>query len=182
MTSRVWHVEATSVAACLRAAAFAFFIAASSGGAIASGKHVALPAPTDLALEGMQAATQGKPLVILFSLPGCHFCDVVRQNYLLPLVRDLPAGQRPVIREVQISGSATFAGFNGERTSHHAFAMRYKVRFAPTVVFLDSAGNQLTHPIIGGDTSGLYGGTLDNAFAEASRKLIDGRRAESSGE
>lgn len=181
MTSHAWPVE-SGAARFLRALAALLFFISAGGNAIAAGAHGSLPAPADLAADGMQAAARGKPLVILFSLPGCSFCDVVRQHYLLPLMRELPERQQPVIREVQVTGSGILTGFNRERISHHALAMRYGVRFAPTVLFLDGAGNILTPPIVGGDTAGLYGGYLDNAFAEASRKLTKGRRAETSGE
>lgn len=153
-----------------------------SGVAASAGKHAALSAPGDLRVDGMQAGLRGAPVVILFSLPGCAYCDVVRQNYLAPMLRDLPERMRPVIREVQISGNAIFTGFNGEQTTHRALARRYGARFAPTVVLLDGAGNLLTPPIVGGDTTGLYGGYLDNAFAEAARKLAGRRQLDTSGE
>lgn len=141
-----------------------------------------LPAPADLARDGAQAAARRQPVVILFSLPGCHYCDVVRQHYLVPLVRDLPEQDRPVIREVRINGRASFAGFDGDRITHSGFAARYDARFAPTVVFLDRTGSPLALPIVGGDTAGLYGGYLDNAFAEASRKLTGSQRPHTSGD
>lgn len=141
------------------------------GTAVAAGARATLPPPLDLHADGAKAAARGTPVVFLFSLPGCAFCDVVRRNYLAPLLRDLPEAQQPVIREVQINGNASFIGFNREPTSHQALARSYGVRFAPTVVMVDGKGNILAEPIVGGDTAGLYGGYLDNAFSEAARKL-----------
>lgn len=153
-------------------------LAASAGNAANS----ALQAPADLAADGAQADSRGQPVVILFSLPGCHYCDVVRQHYLAPLLRDAPEHARPVIREVQVNGRAAFAGFDRARTTHNAFAARHGVRFAPTVMFFDRHGNPIAQPIIGGDTAGLYGGYLDNAFAEATRKLTGGQAPHTSGD
>lgn len=150
--------------------------------AAGTGMHTALPEPSDLSVDAAQAKLRGVPVVILFSFPGCAYCDVVRQNYLAPLLRDVPEQRRPVIREVQISSAASFAGFNREQITQRALAQRYGVRFAPTVVLLDGAGNLLTSPIVGGDTAGLYGGYLDNAFGEAARKLAGRRQLETSGE
>lgn len=141
-----------------------------------------LEAPTDLSKDGVQAAARRQPVVILFSLPGCHYCDVVRTHYLVPLVRDLPVREQPVIREVQVNGRASFTGFDGVRITHSALAAKYGVRFAPTVVFLDKTGTLLTAPMIGGDTAGLYGGYLDNAFAAASRILNEGQRPHTKGD
>lgn len=140
-----------------------------------------LAAPVDLHADGEQAMARGKPLIILFSFPGCVYCKVVRQNYLLPLVRDLPVRQQPVVREVEINSGVNLIGFNRERLTQQALAQQYKVRVAPTVLFVDGAGKLLAPAIIGGDTAGLYGGYLDNAFAESETKLNKRARAETSG-
>ena len=141
----------------------------------------ALPAPVDLQRDAVQAQQEGKPVVILFSLPGCSFCEVVRRNDLTPLLRDLPAKERPIIREVEIDGAQTFVGFKGEIVSHRTLARMLNVRFAPTVVFLDSSGHPLTEPIVGGDVAGLYGGYLDKAFSESTKKLAAAWRANATG-
>ncbi|HEY0847220.1 MAG TPA: thioredoxin fold domain-containing protein [Noviherbaspirillum sp.] len=179
MTSHVWQ---SNCRAALRNCMAAFLILIAGSTAAAAGNRHALSAPVDLATDGMQAGLRGTPVVILFSVSGCSFCDVVRRNYLAPMLRDLPEQKRPVIREVQINGNASFSGFHREQITHRAFAQRYGARFAPTVVLLDGAGNVLTSPIVGGDTTGLYGGYLDNAFGEAARKLASNRRPETSGE
>lgn len=154
-------------AAALLAVAFSLMLLASAR----AGEKPLLAPASDLAADGVQAAARRQPVVILFSLPGCPYCEVVRRNYLVPLVRDLPLRLQPVIREVQLNGSAAFSGFGHERVSEQELARRYGIRYAPTVVLLDRAGTMLSAPIVGGDTAGLYGGYLDNAFAEAARKL-----------
>ncbi|MGH6627004.1 MAG: hypothetical protein ACRECD_10775 [Burkholderiaceae bacterium] len=40
----------------------------------------ALPVPASLADAGRAAAARGEPLVILVSLPGCPYCELVRRN------------------------------------------------------------------------------------------------------
>jgi thioredoxin-related protein len=156
-----------------------FFCFALARNADAAG--AALPAPVNLQRDAVQAQKEGKPVVILFTLPGCSFCQVVRQNYLAPLLRDLPVKERPIIREVEIDGTQTFVGFKGEIVSYRSLARTLNIRFAPTVVFLDSSGDSLTDPIVGGDVAGLYGGYLDRAFSEATKKLAAARRANITG-
>lgn len=148
-------------------------------GVYASGRHPGLQAPVDLPADALRAAAARQPVVILFSLAGCPYCDVVRQNYLTTLSREHSG---TVVREVQLNGTASFTDFDGKRVSHQAFSRRYGVRFAPTVMFLGRDGTPLAAPIIGGDTAGLYGGYLDNAFSEATRKLASSRKIETSGE
>jgi len=170
MTSHGWHARSAGAAGMLRAPFFLHLVLLAAGAGAAE-RHTALPAPVDLSIDGKQAAKRGRPVVILFSLPDCPFCDVVRQNYLAPLARDLPEPQRPILREVQITGAAKFSGFDRKQVSHRDLASRYGARFAPTVVLTDGKGNLLTQPVIGGDVAGLYGAYLENALAEASHKM-----------
>ncbi|MFB9240660.1 thioredoxin [Massilia antarctica] len=131
----------------------------------------ALDPPRSLAADAALAARRGKPLLVLFSLPGCGYCDVVRRNYLLPLTREGDEQARPVVREVGLTGTAPFTGFNGVASSGAALAFHYQVRIAPTVLLLDTSGALLVPPLVGGDVSGMYGAYLDEALAQAQRKL-----------
>lgn len=130
-----------------------------------------LPAPVDLRADAMQSDHQGKPVVILFSMPDCPYCKVVRENYLAPLLRQEPAAQRPIIREVDVSGSTRFTGFDGKQLTHREFASAYGVYFAPSVIFLDAKGKPLAEPLVGGDTAGMYGAYFDRSMAEAVTRL-----------
>ena len=148
-----------------------FFCSLLAVGAVTATPAATLPAPADLGLDGAEAARGGKPLVLFFSIPECQFCHVVRQNYLSPLLRTSNVGQRPVIREIDITSQRKIKGFDGSPGTQQAIARQYGIRAAPTVLFVNARGKLLTEPIVGGDVSGLYGGYLDNAFAEAEKKL-----------
>ena len=111
------------------------------------------------------AAAQQKPVVLFFSLPGCRFCEQVRQNYMPGLVQ-----RGEIVREIVIDSLQPVTGVAGAAT-HQAFARKAGVKVAPVVLLADACGRPLAEPIIGGDISGLYGGYLDNAFEEAARKL-----------
>lgn len=130
----------------------------------------ALAPLADLHADGLQAQREHKPLVLMFSLPGCDYCEVVRRNYLLPLTRD-KAGAA-LVREAELTGEQALIGFDGKPTTPRQLAARYHVRVAPTVVLVDGQGRLLTAPLAGGDISGMYGAYLDNAFGEARRKLL----------
>lgn len=149
---------------------------------LAASMPTAIPALEDLRRDAAQARREAKPVVLFFTLPGCQYCQVVRQNYLLPLLRDQRVSARPIIREVDIGSEHPVNGWNGATTSHRDVAKDFRVRFAPTVIFLDAAGRMLTEPIVGGDAAGLYGGYLDNAFAESTQKVSAARRVEQKGE
>lgn len=49
-------------------------------------KDTALPVPTSLPQAALVAIATGQPLVLLISLPGCVYCELVRRSYLMPLL------------------------------------------------------------------------------------------------
>ncbi len=144
--------------------------AAITGGAYAA-DAAALATPTDLGTDGAHAATHGNPLVILFSLPECCYCAVVRRNDLAPLTRMPRAADRLVVRELELTGTTPLAGFHGEQVRPSELAARYGVKVAPTVVLLDRDGRLLAAPLAGGDVAGMYGAYLDRALDEARASL-----------
>ena len=134
-----------------------------------------LPAPQNLQREAAQAYADRKAFVLMFSLPGCGYCKVVRRNYLMPLLRDASPADRPVIREVQITSRDSLQGFDGKPTTQSALANRYGVQVAPTVIVVNAMGELLAEPIVGGDNNGFYSAYLDRAL-EAAEKQFSSQR------
>ncbi len=132
-----------------------------------------LPMAEDLRAESAQAQSAGKPLVLMFSLPECGYCKVVRQHYLLPMIRDA-AADPPQVRELTMTGRQAITDFDGTVTTPAALARRYGVRVAPTLVFVNAAGEALVDPLVGGDHQ-FYSAYLDRAFDESTRKLASKR-------
>ncbi len=163
------HIPVPAVFGCLLI--LASLVAASShGGEL----FRALQRASNLQADATLSAKTHRPIIILFSLPGCHFCDEIRQNYLLPLLNDAAPADRPILREIVITGSQQFTGFGGEKTSEQMVAKSYGVRVAPSVLMLDASGALVVPPVVGGDTSGLYGGYLSGALSQAAR-IVQGK-------
>jgi thioredoxin-related protein len=146
-------------------------------GALASAHAAGAPALQLLSnwqADSRAAAQGGRPLVLFFTLPGCRFCDDVRQRYMLPLARE---GE--LVREVVIDSDRPVAGMPGAATQR-ALARKLGARVAPVVLLVDARGEPLADAIVGGDVAGLYGGYLENAFAAARASLA--RRGARAGE
>lgn len=130
-----------------------------------------LPVPQNLQREAAQAHSERKAFLLMFSLPGCSYCKVVRRNYLMPLLRDAAPADRPAIREVQITSRESLTGFDGKPTTQSALATRYGVQVAPTVIVVNAEGELLADPIVGGDTNGFYSAYLDRALEAAAKQF-----------
>ena len=130
--------------------------------------HTAAAGPA--ALPGNLHEAGGRPdllYVVLFSLPDCPYCVAVREAYLPALPDDPRFGERVRIREVSIGSTRQLIDFDGTKTSHAEVARRLRVKFAPTVLFLDASGQPRAEALLGGDSVGLYGGYLDKRVTQA---------------
>lgn len=128
-----------------------------------------LPAD-NLQQSAAAARAEGKPLMLMFSLPECPYCKVVRRNYLLPLLRNPVPAERPQIRELTMTSRKAIIDFDGTVTTPVAVAKRYQVTVAPTLVFVGPAGEKLIDSLVGGDHS-FYDAYLERALS-ASRQAL----------
>jgi thioredoxin-related protein len=145
---------------------------------LASGVPV-LPLAVNLAEDARQVAQQRIPLVVLFSLPGCPHCEMVRNFYLNPMQRTSVATRKVVLRQIDVNSTAPFIGFDGREITHGEFARLHAVRLAPVVMFFDQGGQMLAEPLVGSMLPDFYGAYLENALQESLRRL--GNQADASG-
>ena len=135
---------------------------------LALAKDTALPIPASLAGVAEAAAIRSEPLVLLISLPGCPYCELVRRNYLLPARRDFalhawqldPSDQRTPLM-----------GFDGKSTTAAAQVRAWKAGFTPTVLFLGANGQDLAERLVGLASIDFYGAYLDDRLSSARKTL-----------
>lgn len=141
-------------------------LASAAAFAAASVRASDLPVAVNLQREIADAAARGEPLVLMVTLVGCAYCDVVRRLYLQPL---LIAGRVPVL-QVEMRSRAEVRGPTGQVTRGADLARQWKVTMAPTVLFLGPGGAELA-PRLTGYSEDFYGGYLDDALAAARQRL-----------
>ncbi|MEZ5646193.1 MAG: thioredoxin fold domain-containing protein [Burkholderiaceae bacterium] len=127
----------------------------------------ALPTTTSLRESAAVAARQGEPLVVMTTLDGCPFCDLVRQHLV-------PMRDQGRVHAVQIDirdRQTALDDFQGRPSTPAEQASRYKARFAPTVLFLGPGGQELAERLVGMAVPELYGGYLDGRLDEARSRL-----------
>jgi len=131
-------------------------------------KDTALPVPTSLPQAAQAAKAKGEPLVLLISLPGCVYCELVRRSYLLPARQgsDLQAWQLDVTDK-----STPLIGFNGQPTSAAAQTKAWKATFTPSVLFFGSQGQELAERLVGIAVPDFYASYLEQRLATARKAL-----------
>jgi thioredoxin-related protein len=125
-----------------------------------------LPYAANLPQLAAASAKQGLPLILLVSLTDCKFCEKIRREHLAPLLKTgVPVWQ------IHLDTDGKVIGFNGQPITERQLARELKVRVAPTVMFFDTAGRQLAEPLVGTMLDDFYAAYLDDAIAEARKKL-----------
>ncbi|GLS16153.1 MULTISPECIES: hypothetical protein [Hydrogenophaga] len=127
-----------------------------------------LPSPASLRGVAQTAAARGEPLVVMTSLAGCPYCDIVRKHYLLPMRRE------GLVQAVQIDildRTSNLQGFRGENTTPAEQVKRWDARVAPTVLFFGPDGQELAERLVGVAVPDFYGEYLEARLETARRQL-----------
>lgn len=137
------------------------------GRAVLARDNTALPVPDSLQRVAQAAALQREPLVLLVSLPGCPYCELVRRSYLLPQrAEGLPVWQ------IDVTDRRTpVLDFAGEPATGAELARRWKATFTPTVLFFDARGQEAAPRLVGVAVPDFYGAYLQDALAHARKNL-----------
>ena len=136
---------------------------------VAAHADTALPAAHDLRASAARAAARGEPLVLLFSLPDCPYCEAVRASTYRWLLRDGRA-----VEQLEMRDDVALRDFAGAPTSGAALAGRLHVKLAPTVLFVGPGGRELAPRLVGAGVPDYYGGEVDDALSAAQRALRGG--------
>jgi thioredoxin-related protein len=124
--------------------------------------------PASLKAAAQAAVRQGHPLVVMTTLQGCPFCDLVRNRFLQPA---LAAGRLFAV-QVDIRDRQTpLQDFQGSTRTGADLARQWKARFAPTVLFFDAQGRELTERLVGVAVADFYEDYLWQHIAQAQRQL-----------
>lgn len=127
-----------------------------------------LPVPLSLRSVAQQAQRRQEPLVLMVTLKGCAFCDVVRNNYLGPMHQ---RGEVVAAQLNMLDRKTALQDLHGLTTTPHAQAQAWKVRIAPTVLFLDAQGREVAERLEGMSSADFYGAYLQDRIERARRAV-----------
>lgn len=127
-----------------------------------------LPQPASLRAAAQAAQARGEPLVVMTSLTGCPYCELVRSRYLGPMRRDenLAAVQLDVMDK-----TTPLQDFNGQTRTPAEVVRGWQARFTPTVLFFDANGRELAERLVGLSSPDFYGSYLEQRLSAARQAL-----------
>jgi thioredoxin-related protein len=124
--------------------------------------------PASLKAAAQAAVRQGHPLVVMTTLKGCPFCDVVRDQFLQPA---LAAGRMFAVQVDVRDRQTPLQDFAGSTRTGADMAREWKARFAPTVLFLDAQGREIAERLVGVTLIEFYDQYLWQRIGQAQTKL-----------
>lgn len=110
-------------------------------------------------------------LLLEFHADGCPYCIQLEEEFLQPMLLNTGYESKVLIRKLKKDSGSEVIDFEGRKMSTSAFAKAYNITLTPTVLFLDSKGNELVKRIVGINTPSLFGGRLDNGIEKALIKI-----------
>jgi len=112
-------------------------------------EELTLPSAKDFLMDSQKVWEQKIPILIMFSIPNCSYCEKIKEDVLSPM--------------------ATMDEYN-EKITHNDFAFKYAINFFPTVILVDNYGSTLGK-IIGVPSEELYWTELDEMIEKSTKKL-----------
>lgn len=125
-----------------------------------------LPIPASLRAAAQAARARQEPLVVMVTLKGCAFCDVVRTNYLGPMSQ---RGEVVAVQVNMLDRKSVLQDLQGRSTTPYDQARAWKARMAPTLLFLDSDGREIAERLEGMTVADFYGSYLQDRIDTARR-------------
>jgi thiol-disulfide isomerase/thioredoxin len=152
------------------AAGLALMAATGAARGAAPSGDVPLPAPASWRDALARSGADGRPLVVLFSTPGCPWCRALRRDVLHHLAaRADERGLR--VLELDLTDDRPFADGSGD--SPASVARGLGARVSPTVVFMGPRG-ELAERLVGYPSPDFYNAYLDDRIARARAGMAGG--------
>ena len=125
----------------------------------------------DLGELKRQAEKNNLPVLLLFTAEYCGYCEIIRDEFLLPMIRSGDYDSTILIRQVYVESYHHLRNEKGEEITGDVLAQKYNIKLTPTIVFIDSEGKELTERLVGVGNVYYFGGTLDNHIDQAVKTL-----------
>ena len=123
-----------------------------------------VPTADDLQADAQAAAELGGTVLLVFVSDRCGYCEIVLNEFLIPMSRNTDYSQRIVMRRIVTNSDRPLRNFRGESLTHRRFAQGVGVRMTPVVQMFGVKGQLLGKPLVGLTTIDYYGHYLDQTI------------------
>ena len=133
--------------------------------------YVEIQSSRDFQALGRQAKHENKIIFLEVSASYCGYCKTLEEHIIKPMLRSGDYDHYVLFRKIEIDSYLSIKDFDGEKTSPSQFALKRKASLTPTLLFIDSNGQEVSERIVGVNTLELYGGYVDEALLKGHQKI-----------
>ena len=110
-------------------------------------------------------------IILYISAPDCPFCKKLEQEVLIPLIKSGEYKNKAILRKINWHSSEQLIDFKGKQNTPVKLLKSYDLKITPTLLFLDSEGNEVVERIIGYSGNEFFWYYLDVAINRANLKI-----------
>jgi len=129
--------------------------------------HVKMSA--NLQKDGGLAAQRGVPMVLMVSAEECPYCMVMESDYLVPMLRNRAYDSMVLIRKIHLDSFDEIIDFDGKEIAPTDLSQRYGVWVTPTLLFLNSEGEEVQKRMVGLGVRDFVSDFIDQSIAAATK-------------
>lgn len=122
---------------------------------------------SDLRVLKQQTNASNLPVLIMFTAEDCDYCDAIRDNYLLPMIKSGDYSSSLLFRQLYIEDFNYIHNEKGELVGGDSIAFKYNVDVTPTLLFIDANWRELTERIVGIGTPDYFDELLNTHITQA---------------
>jgi thioredoxin-related protein len=122
---------------------------------------------TNLYKDGETARKKSLPILMMFSISNCAYCEKVKNDVLKPMLRSGDYENKIIIRHLNTSKKNKIIDFANKKNSAQELALFYGINFFPTIILVNSKGQPLFGHIVGIANEDYYWYDLDIAIMSA---------------
>ncbi len=120
---------------------------------------------------GKTAEKQSVVILLYVSAPQCPYCIKLEEEILQPLINSGDYRGRLILAKINWLSPEKITNFQGQQQSIKSFLKTYKIKFTPTLLFLNHSGEEVQNAFVGYQANEFYWYYFDRAI-EKSNKLI----------
>ncbi len=125
----------------------------------------------DLKQDGSLVQKSQRPIMLYVSALGCPYCKRLEKDIIAPMIKSGSYNNRILMRKILWEDSSPIINFEGVEISPGDFLLKYDIMATPSILFLDSKGNEIAKRLNGYRSADLFWYYLDTSIEKAIKNL-----------
>ena len=136
-------------------------------------KSIQIIKANNLAADSKLSSENHSVIILYVAAPDCPFCKKLEREVLIPFIKSGDYKNKAILRKINWRSSESIIDFNGENTTPIKLLKFYDLKITPTLLFLDSRGNEVYERSIGYSGNEFFWYYLDVAIEKSNLTIAN---------